>query len=81
MRENHIAPRADILPLDSPLLVAAYMLSAVDAVAVHQGLLHLKKHSTYITYAVHRMEEEGARRRAHKGRHRSVRSLYCEHHA
>jgi hypothetical protein len=43
------------------------MLSVVDAMAVHRGLLHLKE-AFDITFAVHRMEEEGARRRAYKGR-------------
>ena len=50
-------------PLDSPLLAAARGL--VDARS--PGLASLKE-AFDVTYAVHRMEEEGARRRAYNGR-------------
>jgi serine/threonine protein kinase len=56
-------PRADILPLDSPLLHA--VRGRRDGRS--PGLASLKE-AFDITYAVHRMEEEGARRRAYKGR-------------
>ncbi|KAI6047328.1 kinase-like domain-containing protein [Pisolithus marmoratus] len=50
-------------PLDSPLLAAARGL----ADARSPGLASLKE-AFDVTYAVHRMEEEGARRRAYNGR-------------
>ncbi|KAL4081744.1 kinase-like domain-containing protein [Scleroderma yunnanense] len=50
-------------PLDSPLLAAARGL----ADARSPGLATLKE-AFDVTYAVHRMEEEGARRRAYNGR-------------
>ncbi len=56
-------PRADVLPLDSPLLHA--VRGGRDGRS--PGLASLKE-AFDITYAVHRMEEEGARRRAYKGR-------------
>jgi len=56
-------PRADGLPLDSPLLHAAR--GGRDGRS--PGIASLKE-AFDITYAVHRMEEEGARRRAYKGR-------------
>ncbi|KAI9467256.1 kinase-like domain-containing protein [Lactarius psammicola] len=56
-------PRADILPLDSPLLHAARR----GRDGRSPGIASLKE-AFDITYAVHRMEEEGARRRAYKGR-------------
>jgi len=57
-------PRADhIHPLDSPLLHAAR--GGRDGRS--PGMASLKE-AFDITYAVHRMEEEGARRRAYKGR-------------
>ncbi|KAI0053077.1 Pkinase-domain-containing protein [Auriscalpium vulgare] len=55
-------PRME-LPLDSPLLHAAR--GGRDGRS--PGLASLKE-AFDITYAVHRMEEEGARRRAYKGR-------------
>ena len=56
-------PRAGILPLDSPLLHA--VRGGRDGRS--PGLASLKE-AFDITFAVHRMEEEGARRRAYKGR-------------
>jgi len=56
-------PRADIHPLDSPLLHA--VRRGRDGRS--PGIASLKE-AFDITYAVHRMEEEGARRRAYKGR-------------
>jgi len=56
-------PRADIHPLDSPLLHAAR--GGRDGRS--PGIASLKE-AFDITYAVHRMEEEGARRRAYNGR-------------
>ncbi|KAH9960504.1 kinase-like domain-containing protein [Russula dissimulans] len=56
-------PRADIRPLDSPLLHA--VRGGRDGRS--PGIASLKE-AFDITYAVHRMEEEGARRRAYKGR-------------
>jgi len=57
-------PRAEHLhPLDSPLLHAARGGRDVRS----PGIASLKE-AFDITYAVHRMEEEGARRRAYKGR-------------
>lgn len=50
-------------PLDSPLLAAARGLGDARS----PGLATLKE-AFDITYAVHRMEEEGARRRAYNGR-------------
>jgi serine/threonine-protein kinase RCK2 len=55
-------PRADI-PLDSPLLHA--VRGGRDGRS--PGLASLRE-AFDITFAVHRMEEEGARRRAYKGR-------------
>ncbi|KZT12688.1 Pkinase-domain-containing protein [Laetiporus sulphureus 93-53] len=52
------------VPLDSPLL--ASVRGGVPATARSPGLASLKE-AFDITYAVHRMEEEGARRRAAKG--------------
>ena len=54
-------PAADEIPLDSPLLAA---LRGRDVRS--PGIATLKE-AFDITYAVHRMEEEGARRRAAKG--------------
>lgn len=51
-------------PLDSPLLSAAH---GVLETTRSPGLATLKE-AFDITYAVHRMEEEGARRRAYNGR-------------
>ena len=51
-------------PLDSPLLTAAH--GGIES-ARSPGLATLKE-AFDITYAVHRMEEEGARRRAYNGR-------------
>lgn len=51
-------------PLDSPLLTAAH--GGIES-ARSPGLTTLKE-AFDITYAVHRMEEEGARRRAYNGR-------------
>lgn len=51
-------------PLDSPLLTAAH--GGVESTR-SPGLATLKE-AFDITYAVHRMEEEGARRRAYNGR-------------
>ena len=51
-------------PLDSPLLSAAH--GGIES-ARSPGLATLKE-AFDITYAVHRMEEEGARRRAYNGR-------------
>jgi len=56
-------PRADVRPLDSPLLHA--IRGGRDSRS--PGLASLKE-AFDVTYAVHRMEEEGARRRAYKGR-------------
>jgi serine/threonine protein kinase len=56
-------PRADIHPLDSPLLHS--VRGGRDGRS--PGIASLKE-AFDITYAVHRMEEEGARRRAYKGR-------------
>ena len=56
-------PRADIHPLDSPLLHS--IRGGRDGRS--PGLASLKE-AFDVTYAVHRMEEEGARRRAYKGR-------------
>ncbi|KAH9994071.1 kinase-like domain-containing protein [Russula compacta] len=56
-------PRADNLPLDSPLLHAAR--GGRDGRS--PGMASLKE-AFDVTYAVHRMEEEGARRRAYRGR-------------
>jgi serine/threonine protein kinase len=56
-------PRADNLPLDSPLLHS--VRGGRDGRS--PGIASLKE-AFDITYAVHRMEEEGARRRAYKGR-------------
>ena len=56
-------PRADIRPLDSPLLHS--VRGGRDGRS--PGIASLKE-AFDITYAVHRMEEEGARRRAYKGR-------------
>jgi len=56
-------PRADNLPLDSPLLHA--VRRGRDGRS--PGIASLKE-AFDITFAVHRMEEEGARRRAYKGR-------------
>jgi serine/threonine-protein kinase RCK2 len=56
-------PRAETLPLDSPLLHA--VRGGRDGRS--PGIASLKE-AFDITYAVHRMEEEGARRRAYKGR-------------
>lgn len=56
-------PRGDTLPLDSPLLHA--VRGGRDGRS--PGIASLKE-AFDITYAVHRMEEEGARRRAYKGR-------------
>ncbi|KAH9048990.1 Pkinase-domain-containing protein [Lactarius hengduanensis] len=56
-------PRGDIHPLDSPLLHAAR--GGRDGRS--PGIASLKE-AFDITYAVHRMEEEGTRRRAYKGR-------------
>jgi serine/threonine protein kinase len=56
-------PRADIRPLDSPLLHA--VRGGRDGRS--PGIASLKE-AFDITFAVHRMEEEGARRRAYKGR-------------
>lgn len=56
-------PRADILPLDSPLLRS--VRGGRDGRS--PGIASLKE-AFDITFAVHRMEEEGARRRAYKGR-------------
>lgn len=50
-------------PLDSPLLAAARGLGDARS----PGLATLKE-AFDVTYAVHRMEEEGARRRAYNGR-------------
>ncbi|KAI0321860.1 kinase-like domain-containing protein [Amylostereum chailletii] len=55
-------PRSEI-PLDSPLLSAAR--GGRDGRS--PGIASLKE-AFDVTYAVHRMEEEGARRRAYKGR-------------
>jgi len=57
------ASRADIRPLDSPLLHS--VRGGRDGRS--PGIASLKE-AFDITYAVHRMEEEGARRRAYKGR-------------
>ncbi|KIL00277.1 hypothetical protein PAXRUDRAFT_821817 [Paxillus rubicundulus Ve08.2h10] len=51
-------------PLDSPLLTAAH--GGIESTR-SPGLATLKE-AFDITYAVHRMEEEGARRRAYNGR-------------
>lgn len=51
-------------PLDSPLLTAAH--GGIESVR-SPGLATLKE-AFDITYAVHRMEEEGARRRVYNGR-------------
>jgi serine/threonine-protein kinase RCK2 len=56
-------PRGDGLPLDSPLLHAARR----GRDGRSPGIASLKE-AFDITFAVHRMEEEGARRRAYKGR-------------
>jgi serine/threonine-protein kinase RCK2 len=56
-------PRAEVRPMDSPLLHA--VRGGRDGRS--PGLASLKE-AFDITYAVHRMEEEGARRRAYKGR-------------
>lgn len=56
-------PRADMLPMDSPLLHA--IRGGRDGRS--PGIASLKE-AFDITFAVHRMEEEGARRRAYKGR-------------
>ena len=56
-------PRGDMRPLDSPLLHS--VRGGRDGRS--PGLASLKE-AFDITYAVHRMEEEGARRRAYKGR-------------
>jgi serine/threonine protein kinase len=56
-------PRTGILPLDSPLLNA--VRGGRDGRS--PGIASLKE-AFDVTYAVHRMEEEGARRRAYKGR-------------
>jgi serine/threonine-protein kinase RCK2 len=56
-------PRGDPRPLDSPLLHA--VRGGRDGRS--PGLASLKE-AFDVTYAVHRMEEEGARRRAFKGR-------------
>jgi serine/threonine-protein kinase RCK2 len=56
-------PRGDTLPLDSPLLHA--VRGGRDGRS--PGIASLKE-AFDITFAVHRMEEEGARRRAYKGR-------------
>jgi len=56
-------PRADNLPMDSPLLHA--VRRGRDGRS--PGIASLKE-AFDITFAVHRMEEEGARRRAYKGR-------------
>lgn len=56
-------PRTDTLPLDSPLLHS--VRGGRDGRS--PGIASLKE-AFDITYAVHRMEEEGARRRAYKGR-------------
>jgi len=56
-------PRAGVLPLDSPLLHA--VRGGRDGRS--PGIASLKE-AFDVTYAVHRMEEEGARRRAYKGR-------------
>lgn len=56
-------PRPDNLPLDSPLLHA--IRRGRDGRS--PGIASLKE-AFDVTYAVHRMEEEGARRRAYKGR-------------
>lgn len=55
-------PRADMRPLDSPLL------HSVRGGRDGRSPLASLKEAFDITYAVHRMEEEGARRRAYKGR-------------
>ncbi|KZT74429.1 Pkinase-domain-containing protein [Daedalea quercina L-15889] len=52
------------MPLDSPLLAAARIGEAHGMRS--PGLAQLKE-AFDVTYAVHRMEEEGARRRAQKG--------------
>ena len=56
-------PRADNHPLDSPLLHS--VRGGRDGRS--PGLASLKE-AFDVSYAVHRMEEEGARRRAYKGR-------------
>ncbi|KAJ7095227.1 kinase-like domain-containing protein [Mycena belliarum] len=56
-------PSAGLRPLDSPLLSAA----RGRADGRSPGIATLKE-AFDITYAVHRMEEEGARRRKYKGR-------------
>jgi serine/threonine protein kinase len=56
-------PRGEIIPLDSPLLHA--FRGGRDGRS--PGIASLKE-AFDITFAVHRMEEEGARRRAYKGR-------------
>jgi serine/threonine protein kinase len=56
-------PRSDIRPLDSPLLHS--VRGGRDGRS--PGIASLKE-AFDITFAVHRMEEEGARRRAYKGR-------------
>jgi len=56
-------PRANLRPLDSPLLHAVRGVRDGRS----PGLASLKE-AFDVTYAVHRMEEEGARRRAYKGR-------------
>lgn len=62
---GNYAPHAGDHPLDSPLL------SAARGGRTHEGRspgLAVLKEAFDITYAVHRMEEEGARRRKYNGR-------------
>jgi len=57
-------PLPAAMPLDSPLLAAARI---GDAHGLRSPGLAQLKEAFDVTYAVHRMEEEGARRRAQKG--------------
>ena len=57
-------PLPSAVPLDSPLLAAARIGEAHGMRS--PGLAQLKE-AFDVTYAVHRMEEEGARKRAQKG--------------
>lgn len=56
------------LPLDSPLLAASRgARGGVDGAGMRSPGLATLKEAFDVTYAVHRMEEEGARRRAYNG--------------